>query len=100
MRFKSTFRTLERGLLVSCQAPEGDPFHDPESVARFAQAAERGGAAGLRVNGPMDIAATRRVTGLPIVGIQKREIPFQKIRTFIMSIQKSNQRNLVFPIRL
>ena len=74
MRFKSTFRTLERGLLVSCQAPEGDPFHDPESVARFAQAAERGGAAGLRVNGPMDIAATRRVTGLPIVGIQKREI--------------------------
>jgi N-acetylmannosamine-6-phosphate 2-epimerase/N-acetylmannosamine kinase len=74
LRFQSIYRALTGGLLVSCQAPEGDPFHDPDSVAHFAQAAERGGAAGLRVNGPRDIEATRRVTGLPIIGIQKREI--------------------------
>lgn len=41
-------------------------------MARFALAAERGGAAGLRVNGPSDIEAVRRATRLPVLGLQKR----------------------------
>lgn len=41
-------------------------------MARFAIAAERGGAAGIRANGVADITAIRRVTSLPIFGIEKR----------------------------
>ncbi len=69
---RSILPTLAGGLLVSCQAPDGDPFCDPESMARFAQAAERGGAVGIRVNGPSDIRAVKRATSLPVLGIQKR----------------------------
>src|SRR4051812_32154735 len=65
-------RTLGGHLIVSCQAPDDDPFREAESMARFAVAAERGGAAGIRANGVADIAAIRRVTDLPIVGIEKR----------------------------
>lgn len=72
MQIHSLLQTLAGGLLVSCQAPDGDPFRDPSSMARFAQAAERGGAVGIRVNGPSDVEAVRRTTHLPVLGIQKR----------------------------
>lgn len=59
-------------LIVSCQASPGDAFYSPESMARFAAAAKAGGAAAIRANGPEDIAAIVRETGLPVIGIQKR----------------------------
>jgi N-acetylmannosamine-6-phosphate 2-epimerase/N-acetylmannosamine kinase len=62
---------LEKSLIVSCQAPEGDPFRDPESMARFARAAVAGGAAGIRANGAEDIAAIRAAVDVPIIGIEK-----------------------------
>lgn len=62
---------LARSLIVSCQAPEGDPFRDPGSMARFARAAAAGGAAGIRANGAEDVAAVRAAVGVPIVGIEK-----------------------------
>lgn len=62
---------LRGRLVVSCQAREGDVFHDPELVARFAAAAVAGGAAAIRANGPADVRAIRRVTGVPIIGIHK-----------------------------
>jgi len=40
-------------------------------MARFAQAAVEGGAAGIRANGLDDIGAIRRVVSVPIIGIQK-----------------------------
>lgn len=40
-------------------------------MAAMARAAEAGGAAGLRANGPEDIAAIRAVSALPIIGIAK-----------------------------
>lgn len=58
-------------LIVSCQANPGDAFYSPEMMARFAQAAIDGGAAGIRANGPEDIAAIRRTVSVPIIGIQK-----------------------------
>ncbi|MBL0161163.1 MAG: putative N-acetylmannosamine-6-phosphate 2-epimerase [Bryobacterales bacterium] len=64
--------TLHRRLIVSCQASEGDAFYSPDSMARFAKAALDGGAAGIRANGPADIAAIRQAVNLPIIGIQKR----------------------------
>lgn len=62
---------LRGGLIVSCQAPEDSPLHGPRFMAAMAQAAELGGAVGLRINGPADIRACRRVTQLPIIGIHK-----------------------------
>jgi putative N-acetylmannosamine-6-phosphate epimerase/predicted NBD/HSP70 family sugar kinase len=59
-------------LVVSCQAYPGDPLEDTETIRRIASAAVRGGAAGLRLNGAEDIAAVRRDTGLPIIGINKK----------------------------
>ncbi len=41
-------------------------------MARFAQAAWRGGAVGLRVNSAPDVAAVRQAVSLPVIGIQKR----------------------------
>jgi N-acetylmannosamine-6-phosphate 2-epimerase/N-acetylmannosamine kinase len=62
---------LRGGLIVSCQAPEGDAFRDADSMARFARAAIAGGAAGIRANGAEDIAAIRAAVSVPIIGIEK-----------------------------
>jgi N-acylglucosamine-6-phosphate 2-epimerase len=64
-----------RSIVVSCQAREDNPLHGPVFMAALAQAAEQGGAAGIRANGTMDIAAIRKVMSLPIIGILKRETP-------------------------
>lgn len=70
---------VSRGLIVSCQAAPGDAFHGPESMARMAMAAEQAGAIGIRANGGADIAAIRKVTALPIVGIVKTLYPTSPI---------------------
>ncbi len=62
---------LRHGLIVSCQAAEGDPFHGPASMARFARAAADSGAAGIRANGEEDIAAIRAAVSIPILGLHK-----------------------------
>jgi glucokinase-like ROK family protein len=64
-------RSFRGKLLVSCQAGEGDIFHDPQLMARFAAAAVAGGAAGIRANGPDDIRAIRSAVKVPIIGIEK-----------------------------
>ena len=63
---------LQTKLIVSCQAPDHDAFRLPECMARFAQAARDGGAAGIRANGVEDIVAIRRAVNLPVIGIDKR----------------------------
>ena len=62
---------LAGGLVVSCQAPDDSPLRSPEIMAIVAQAAVLGGAQGLRVNSPEDVAAVRAITDVPIIGIQK-----------------------------
>jgi putative N-acetylmannosamine-6-phosphate epimerase len=58
-------------LVVSCQARADNPLHGPVHMSAMAQAAEAGGAGGIRANGEADVAAIRAVTGLPIIGIAK-----------------------------
>ena len=58
-------------LVVSCQARADNPLHGPIHMAAMAQAAEAGGAKGIRANGEADVAAIRAVTRLPIIGISK-----------------------------
>lgn len=64
---------LDGGLIVSCQAREGNPLHGPEPIAMLARAAELGGARGLRVESARDIIAVQRVSTLPIIGLRKVE---------------------------
>jgi len=63
-------RSIQGGLLVSCQAEEGSPFFQPESMARFAKAAELGGAVGIRAK-ETDIRAIKDTCSIPVIGIDK-----------------------------
>lgn len=64
---------LRGKLVVSCQAGPESPLRDPYIISRLALAAERGGAAGLRIQGFADVEAVRAVTGLPIIGLTKTD---------------------------
>jgi N-acylglucosamine-6-phosphate 2-epimerase len=69
------FPTSLRGsLIVSCQAPPGDPLDSVDTLRRIAASVVRGGAGGLRANGAACIEAFRRETDAPIIGIEKRRI--------------------------
>jgi len=63
------------GLIVSCQALPGEPLHVPGLMARMAEAAEQGGAIGIRANGPDDIRDIKAAVRLPVIGLLKRDIP-------------------------
>ena len=60
-----------RSVVVSCQAQRDSPLYGPGPMALMAQAAAAGGAAGIRANGPADVAAIDAVVDLPILGINK-----------------------------
>ena len=65
---------LRGGLIVSCQALPGEPLFGADIMARLAIAAAAGGAVGVRANSPVDIAAIRAATPLPIIGLWKVEM--------------------------
>ena len=56
---------IKGGLVVSCQAEQGSPFFQPESMARFAKAAEIGGAVSIRAKEP-DIRAIKQMEGFEV----------------------------------
>jgi N-acylglucosamine-6-phosphate 2-epimerase len=64
--------TLEGGLVVSCQALEGEPLHGSIHMAVMAVAAKEGGAIGIRANGHEDIKAIKERVNLPVIGILKK----------------------------
>ena len=70
-------RSLAGGLVVSCQAREGNPLHGPVFMAAMAQAAMLGGAVGIRADGVEDISAIAAAVGsdVPIMGIFKVKQP-------------------------
>lgn len=60
-----------RSLIVSCQAGAESALHGPRPMAAMAVEAARGGARGIRANGPADVAAIRAAVDLPVIGIHK-----------------------------
>lgn len=68
-------RQIPTGLIVSCQAPADSPLHDPIVIAAMALAAVNRGAAGVRIDTPAHVAAVRKQTSAPIIGIWKQQLP-------------------------
>lgn len=60
-----------KGLIVSCQAIQGEVLHDFAIMDLFALAAQAGGASGIRASGIRDIKAIRNRVNLPIIGLIK-----------------------------
>ncbi|WP_369200817.1 N-acetylmannosamine-6-phosphate 2-epimerase [Streptomyces sp. PU-14G] len=58
-------------LIVSCQAPPGDPMRETGTLVRLARSAAAGGAAGIRVNEPEVVAAVTAAVQLPVIGLWK-----------------------------
>ncbi|MCI9532552.1 MAG: N-acetylmannosamine-6-phosphate 2-epimerase [Lachnospiraceae bacterium] len=64
---------LRGKLIVSCQALPQEPLHSSFIMGRMALAAKEGGACGIRANTKEDIREIQSVTGLPVIGIVKRD---------------------------
>lgn len=71
---------LKGGLVVSCQPVPGGPFDDPDSVVRFALAAQNAGARALRIEGTANVAAVAAACSLPIIGLVKRDLQDTPVR--------------------
>jgi N-acylglucosamine-6-phosphate 2-epimerase len=67
----SPLEAVRGRLLVSCQASEGDPLDNLDTLTRIAASVLRGGAGGLRAEGVPCITAFRAITKLPIIGLIK-----------------------------
>jgi N-acylglucosamine-6-phosphate 2-epimerase len=65
---------LQKGLIVSCQAPINSPLHDAYVIAAMAQAAVNNGAVGVRIDTPNHIKSVREKVQVPIIGLWKQII--------------------------
>jgi N-acylglucosamine-6-phosphate 2-epimerase len=64
--------SLRGRLIVSCQASAPSPLRRSDFIAALAECAVLGGAAGVRIDGPDDVAATRAKVQVPIIGLFKQ----------------------------
>jgi N-acylglucosamine-6-phosphate 2-epimerase len=71
-----TAEVLNKGLIVSVQAPLGSPMRDPDVIASMAEASLRNGAIGVRLESPEHIGAVRRrCPEALIIGLWKCTFP-------------------------
>lgn len=79
MKRDSFINSVFQGLIVSCQALENEPLFGAEIMGKMALAAKEGGARAIRANTVEDIMEIKKVTGLPVVGLIKRDYPDSEI---------------------
>ncbi|BFN37473.1 N-acetylmannosamine-6-phosphate 2-epimerase [Fidelibacter multiformis] len=66
---------LKGGLIVSCQAKEGEPFDAPDRLSLFAQSAVLGGAVGIRSEGKNNTLYIVHSVEVPVIGLIKTAYP-------------------------
>lgn len=71
MTKENLLESLRNGLIVSCQTQEYEPIYTEDMVVKMAEAAEWGGAVGIRANSPEQIKKIKAVVDLPIIGLWK-----------------------------
>lgn len=72
MKAERFLAAVKGKLIVSCQALADEPLHGAETMAKMAIAAQIGGAAAIRANGPADIRAIKEAVDLPVIGLYKQ----------------------------
>jgi N-acylglucosamine-6-phosphate 2-epimerase len=72
---KALLARLRGGLIVSVQPEADSVLNTPETVALLCRCAVANGAAGVRVEGGLRIAAVRAAVSVPIIGLIKRTYP-------------------------
>ena len=77
MTREELFQLMRGTIIVSCQATPGEPLYDPERsvMPLMARAAKLAGAKMIRTSSVRDIIGIKEETGLPVIGLIKREYP-------------------------
>lgn len=77
MTKEELFRLMKGTVIVSCQATPGEPLYDPDFSMMYlmARAAKQAGAKMIRTSSVRDIVEIKEETGLPVIGLIKREYP-------------------------
>ena len=77
MTKQELFDIMKGQIIVSCQATPGEPLylHDGTVMPLMARAAKLAGAKMIRTSSVRDIVAIKEETGLPVIGLIKREYP-------------------------
>ena len=77
MTREELFQIMKGTIIVSCQATPGEPLYDPERsvMPLMARAAKLAGAKMIRTSSVRDIVGIKEETGLPVIGLIKREYP-------------------------
>ena len=77
MTREELFQLMKGTVIVSCQATPGEPLYDPERsvMPLMARAAKLAGAKMIRTSSVRDIIGIKEETGLPVIGLIKREYP-------------------------
>ncbi len=68
----AAFAPLKKGLIVSCQVPDGTPIDTPEFIAAQAKTVLQAGAIGIRAQGVANVRAVAQSVSVPIIGLIKR----------------------------
>lgn len=77
MSKEQLLQQLKGGLIVSCQALEGEPLYKKEGgvMMLMAKAAKEAGACAIRAQGIVDIIQIKDYVNLPVIGIIKKSYP-------------------------
>jgi N-acylglucosamine-6-phosphate 2-epimerase len=77
MTKQELFDSMKGTVIVSCQATPGEPLYMKDSSIMYlmARAAKQAGAKMIRTSSVRDIVEIKEETGLPVIGLIKREYP-------------------------
>ena len=77
MTKQELFDLMKGNIIISCQATPGEPLYDKDRsvMPLMARAAKLAGAKMIRTSSVRDIVSIKEETGLPVIGLIKREYP-------------------------